>query len=221
MRVNQLVRRAGNLTDPAAARKGILRGIDQLQRLAAVQPTFERANLIGSAYKRLTMVEWKAGRSAAAEAALAASVEHYGVAEAMARKSGADTLHYPAKIAIGAELRAAFIAGRKPALDADRVKAVSDSLEHAASTKPDFWSVAGQTELLMLLALARGELAPAEPALTAALRDLKKRVPAVQMWGSVLNEAQFTLEPYLKVAPSAEKRAAQTLLDALAALAAA
>ena len=232
---NQLVRRAGKLTDPAAARKGILLGIDQLQRLAAMQPTLERANLIGSAYKRLTMVEWKAGVSAAekgaraaaeqhrraAEAALAASVEHYGVAEAMARKSGADTLHYPAKIAIGAELRAAFIAGRKPALDADRVKAVSDSLEHAASTKPDFWSVAGQTELLMLMALARGELAPAEPALTAALRDLKKRVPAVQMWGSVLNEAQFTLEPYLEVAPPVEKRAAQTLLDALAALAAA
>ena len=218
---NQLVRRAGQLADPAAARKGIQLGIDQLQRLAAVQPTFERANLIGSAYKRLTMVEWKAGRSAAAEAALAASVKHYGEAEAMARKSGADTLHYPAKIAIGAELRAAFIGGRKPALDPDRVKAVSDSLEHAANTKPDFWSVVGQTELLMLLALAKGDLARAEPALTASLRDLKKRVPAVQMWGSVWNEAQFTLEPYLKVATPPEKRAAQTLLDALAALAAA
>ena len=233
---NQLVRRSAKLDDPAAARKGILQGIEQLQRLAALQPTFERANLIGSAYKRLTMVEWKAGVSAAAakgaraaaeqhrraaEAALAASVEHYGVAEAMARRSGADTLHYPAKIAIGAELRAAFIAGRQPALDADRVKAVSDSLEHAASAKPDFWSVAGQTELLMLIALAQGQLARAEPSLTASLRDLKKRVPAVQMWGSVLNEAQFTLEPYLAVATPPEKRAAQTLLDVLAVLAAA
>ena len=217
---NQLVRRAGMLADPAAARAGIEAGIAQLERLAAVQPTFERANLIGSAYKRLTMVEWKAGHVAAAKAALAASVEHYGVAEAMARASGADALHYPAKIAIAAELRAAFIAGRTPELDDDRVKAVSDSLEHAATNKPDFWSVVGQTELLMLIALAKGELAQAEPALTTSLRDLKKRVPAVQMWGSVLNEARFTLEPYIAVASSAEKRAAQSVLDALEALAA-
>ncbi|MBC8058728.1 MAG: CHAT domain-containing protein [Rhizobiales bacterium] len=218
---NQLVRRAGRLKDSTAARQGIEAGIAQLERLAAVQPTFERSNLIGSAYKRLTMVEWKAGRSAAADAALAASVAHYGAAEAMARKSGADNLHYPAKIAIAAELRAAFIARRTPDLDDDRVKAVSDSLEHAATNKPDFWSVVGQTELSMLIALARGELARAEPALTASLRELKKRVPAVQMWGSVWNEAQFVLEPYIEVAAAAEKRAAQVLLDALAALAAA
>ena len=40
------------------------------------------------------------------------------------------------------------------------------------------------------------------------------------MWDSVYNEAQFTLLPYLAFAGAAEKRAAQTLLDALQELAA-
>ncbi|HWH84014.1 MAG TPA: CHAT domain-containing protein [Burkholderiaceae bacterium] len=218
---NQLVRRAAKLKDAAAARAGIRAGIARLEKLAAVQSTIERENLLGSAYKRLTMVESDAKRAAEAQAALAASVKHYGAAEAMARKAGADNLHYPAKNGIGAELRAAFLAGRAPVLDADRLKVVSDSLDHAAITRPDFWSVVGQTELQMLAALAQGRLAAAEPALTAALRELKARVPALRMWDSVLNEARFTLEPYLGVASAADKRAAQKLLDELGAMAAA
>lgn len=212
---NQLVRRAGKLEDPVAARKGIEAGIAQLERLTAVQSTIERESLLGSAYKRLTMVEWNAQRRDAAQAALAASVKHYGLAEAMARRSGADNLHYPAKNCIGAELRSAFLGGRAPHLDEDRMKAVSDSLNHAAADKPDFWSVVGQTELQILAALGRSQLAGAEPALSASLRELKKRVPAVGMWDSVRNEARFTLEPYLTIATPAEKRAAQSLLDVL------
>ncbi|HZT56179.1 MAG TPA: CHAT domain-containing protein, partial [Burkholderiaceae bacterium] len=223
---NQLVRRAATLADPAAARHGILEGIAHLERLAALQPTQEREALLGSAYKRLTMIESKAdkgraGKHPAASAALAASVRHYAAAEAMARKSGADNLHYPAKNGIAAELRAAFLDGRVPQLDADRLKAVSDSLNQAAAERPDFWSVVGQSELQMLIALVKGQLAAIEPALTATLRDLKQRVPAVRMWDSVWNEAQFTLEPYLAIAAPAEQRAARNLLAALAALAAA
>ena len=218
---NQLVRRAAKLKDPKAARKGIGEGIERLERLAAVQPTIERQNLLGSAFKRLTMLEWKAGEKAAAKTALAASVKHYGVAEAMARKSSAGNLYYPAKSGIGAELRTAFLEGHAPRLDDDRMKAVSDSLNQAAADKPDFWSVVGQTELQLLAALGKGQLAAVEPALSATLRDLKTRVPAVGMWGSVWNEAQFTLEPYIAIAAPAEQRAAQNLLDALAAMAAA
>ena len=46
------------------------------------------------------------------------------------------------------------------------------------------------------------------------------RVPAVLMWDSIYNEAQFTLMPYLEMADAAERRAAQSLLDALKGLAA-
>ena len=95
-----------------------------------------------------------------------------------------------------------------------------DSLHRAATEKPDFWSVVGQTELTMLAAAARGQLADAEAELTASLRSLKQRVPAVWMWDSVYNEACFTLEPYLAMATVSERRCAQKLLEALKAMAA-
>ena len=217
---NQLVRRAEKLTDPAAARADIQAGIEQLARLAALQPTIERASLLGSAFKRLTMVETRAGRQAEAQAALDAMGQHYLAAETMARKAGEFNFFYPAKNGISAELRAAFLRKRLPQVDADRMKAVADSLRKAATEKPDFWSVVGQTELEVLAALARTDLAPAEPGLSAALRELKARVPAVLMWDSVYNEAQFTLLPYIEMATPAEKLAAQSLLDTLKELAA-
>ncbi|MDB5778075.1 MAG: hypothetical protein JWP93_440 [Polaromonas sp.] len=226
---NQLVRRGERQLDAAAARKDIQEGIAQLARLAAVKPTLERESLLGSAYKRLTMVEWRAGRKDKAQAALDDAVRHYAEAEAIAARQGSDNLYYPAKNAISAEVRAAFLNERLPELADDRMKAAADSLLKAATDKPDFWSVAGQTELQMLAALARGQLASAEPELIAALRLLKARVPSVQMWDSVYNEAQFTLEPYMAMLDAAkkstvekslaEKQAAQRLLETLKALA--
>jgi CHAT domain-containing protein len=217
---NRLMRRAERLADPATARKDIEAAIAQLESLVALQSTTERANLLGSAYKRLTMVETRAGRKAEARAALDAMVRYCGAAEAMARKAGADNLFYPAKNAISADLRAAFLQGRLPELADDRMKAVSDSLHKAATEDPDFWSVVGQTEVLVLAALAKGQLAPAEPEITSSLRELKARVPAPQMWDSVYDEAQFTLEPYIEMTKGAEQRAAQNLLDILKSLAA-
>ena len=79
----------------------------------------------------------------------------------------------------------------------------------SAADKPDFWSVVGQTELQMLAALAKGQLASTEPELTTALHTLKARVPSVQMWDSVYNEAQFTLEPYMAMLEAAEKSLAK------------
>ena len=215
---NLRVRQAEKANDGA----GIRAGIAQLERLAALQPTLERANLLGSAWKRLTMVEWQAGRKTEATEALDAMVEHYAAAEAMARKAGDDTLFYPAKNGISAELRRAFLNKHLPKLDAERFEVVGASVQKAATERPDFWSVVGQTELEVLAALARAALAPAEPGLSAALRRLKARVPAVWMWDSVYNEAQFTLQPYIEMvgAQPAEKLAAQSLLDTLKELAA-
>jgi tetratricopeptide (TPR) repeat protein len=216
---NLLVRRGEKLGDAAAARADISAGIAQLERLVALQPTLERESLLGSACKRLTMVEWRAGRKAEAALALAAAIKHYAVAEAMALKSGAPNLFYPAKNGISAEVRAAFLKGRLPQIADERLKAVSESLRMAAAESPDFWSVVGQTELLVVAALAKGQLAGIEAGAITTLRELKARVQAVRKWDSVYNEAQFMLEPYLTMAAGAEKRAAQNLLDALKAMA--
>ena len=123
-------------------------------------------------------------------------------------------------LGISAELRAAFLKKRLPRLDEARIAAASDSLRKAATDRPDFWSVVGQTELLILAALAKGQLVDAEPGVTASLLDLKARVPAAWMWDSVYNEAQFTLEPYIAMAGAAERRAARKILDALQTMAA-
>lgn len=135
--------------------------------------------------------------------------------ETLARKAGANNFHDPAKNCIGAELRAAFLKMRLPKIDAARFKAVSASLDQAAIDQPDFRTLAGQTELRIFDALARGQLASAAPALITALQDLKARVPTTWLWDSVYAEAQFTLLPYLAMARGAEKNAAQGLLEEL------
>ena len=217
---NQLVRRGEKNKDPAAARADIEAGIGQLELLAAVQFTIERTSLLGSAYKRLTMVEWRSGRKGEAGKALKAAVAHYAAAEGMARKAGADNLFYPAKNCISCELRASFLDSGTVSISEERIRDVRESLRKAATDNPDFWSVVGQTELRILSALAAGNLASAEPAVTDTLRELKARVPATGMWDSVYNEAQFTLEPYQALASGDEKRAAGELLAVLKGMAA-
>lgn len=216
---NLLVRRTEDFVDSDAARKDIEAGIAQLEHLIALQPTMERQSLLGSAYKRLTMLEWRAGRKPAAQAALDETVAHYRAAEALARKAGGYNFHDPAKNCISAEIRAAFLKKRLPQIDAALFKAVGASLDQAAIDQPDFWSVVGQTELRILAALAKGQLASKAPALATALQDLKARVPARWMWDSVYTEAQFTLLPYLAMARGAERDAAQSLLKELKAMA--
>jgi len=153
--------------------------------------------------------------------ALREMARHYGNAERLAREANADNLFYPAKNGISAELRLAFLERRPAELAVDRMRAVQESLARASSERPDFWSVVGQIELRVLVAVAARQLAGESVALIAEFTDLKSRVPARTMWDSVHSEARFTLEPYLGIASAAEQRAARALLDALAAMAAA
>jgi tetratricopeptide (TPR) repeat protein len=218
---NLLVRQAAKLDDADKARKGIAAGIQHLEKLVAVQATIERGAVLGSAYKRLTMVEWRVGRKAEARAALAKAIDSYASAEAMARRLKADNLFYPAKNGISCELRAAFVDGKPVQIADSRIREVAESLQRAAAAKPDFWSVVGLTEVRLLAALARGDLASVVDEIDEQLRELKGRVPALAKWDSVNNEAQFTLLPYQAIGTLAsnEKRAAQTVLSTLAELA--
>ncbi len=235
---NVLARHGEENADPVQGRKEIEEAIARLQRLVDLQPTAERESLLGSAYKRLVMVEGRVatpttragstkrrarGATVPGERLLAlkAMALHYGNAERLARESGAYDLFYPAKNGISAELRLAFLERRPAELALERIEAVRESLERAANERPDFWSVVGQIELRVLTALAARQLAASTPALVDAFGNLKARVPAPGMWDSVHAEARFTLEPYRGVASAAEKKAASALLDALQAMAAA
>jgi CHAT domain-containing protein len=231
---NQLARRGEANADSQQGGADIEEGIAHLKRLVELQPTAEREALLGSAYKRLVMIEGRlaptraqASRRRAARAgapserldALRAMALHYGKAEKLAHESGGDNLFYPAKNSISAGLRLAFLERRPAELALERIEAVRDSLARAATERPDFWSVVGQIELRVLTALAAQQLADAAPALVDAFGNLKARVPAPDMWDSVHAEARFTLEPYRNIASVAEKKAASALLDALQAMA--
>jgi len=237
---NQLARRGDDRADILAARRDIGEAIERLMKLAAIQPTAEREALLGSAYKRLVMVESRPAPEAAAAttkasssrrkkaaprspaaadaarlSALRAMALHYGNAERLARADEAANLFYPAKNGISADLRLAFLERRPAELAVDRMRAVQESLERAAREQPDFWCVVGQIELRVLAAVAAQQLAGQAPTLIVEFQDLKSRVPAPSMWDSVRDEARFTLEPYQGIASAAERRAAQALLDAL------
>jgi len=240
---NQLARRGEASADLGVGRRDVEEAIARLTKLADIQTTAEREALLGSAYKRLVMIEGRQVQAAAASGktakgrkrgkAVAAAVaadrldalremaRHYGNAEKLARAANADNLFYPAKNGISAELRLAFLERRPAELAVDRMRAVQESLARASSERPDFWSVVGQIELRVLVAVAARQLAGESVALIAEFTDLKSRVPARTMWDSVHSEARFTLEPYLGIASVAEQRAARALLDALAAMAAA
>ncbi|HKX43917.1 MAG TPA: CHAT domain-containing protein, partial [Burkholderiaceae bacterium] len=219
---NQLVRRGEKADDAQQAHADVTAGIRQLESLAALRPTIERAALLGSAYKRLTMIEFEAHRNAPAEQALASAIGHYAAAAAEARREAASHLFfYPAKNAISCEMRAALLAQRVPAIAAPRFQEVRESLRQTAEAEPDFWSAVGQIELRVLEAECAGGLAAEVAAIVEKLRDLKARVPATSMWDSVHTEARFTLEPYraLVKAGSPEHRAAGSLLAELKAMA--
>jgi tetratricopeptide (TPR) repeat protein len=219
---NQLVRRGEkNTADAKQAHADVTAGIAQLESLAALRPTIERGALLGSAYKRLTMIEEEAQRAAAATAALAQAIGHYTAAANEARREGASKFFfYPAKNAISCEMRAALLARRAPVIPPARFQEVRESLRETAAAEPDFWSSVGQIELRVLEAVCAGALAADAAAVAEKLRDLKARVPAPSMWDSVHTEARFTLEPYraLHKAGSPEHRAAGSLLAELKAM---
>ncbi len=76
--------RATRASAVMAAREEIIDAIQSLERLVDVHPTLERVSFLGSASKRLAMVEAIAGDTAAEAAALERMQEHYRRAEALA-----------------------------------------------------------------------------------------------------------------------------------------
>ena len=219
---NELAQRGEKIADAAQARRCINEGIAQLERLVALQPTQDRESLLGSAYKRLAMVE---GRQPAPEKnraaelkALHSMVQHYAAAEALARQNQAANLYYPAMNGLSAELRLAWLQHRAPKIDEQRLAEVRHSIEQAARERPDFWCVVGQTELRLLQAVAQGQLAAVADDLLQAFGDLKLRVSSSSPWDTVYAQARFTLEAYQAAASVGEARAAAQVLKVLKAM---
>ena len=223
--LGNLLARRGELR-PAAeadlARQDIQAALTQLQQLADMQPTPERHSLLGSAWKRAAMLASRNGDQKAERQALQKMAQHYGLAEAMEIAHGSGRMYYPALNGMAAELRLALLDKRQPDLSAGHLGLVREALLKAATQQPDFWCVAGQSELQLLQALAHGELSRVAPGLVQDLQALKARVPAIKMWDSFHAQARFVLAAYLAqagAADAANRQAAESLLQTLQALA--
>jgi hypothetical protein len=215
---NQLARRGGARpeTERAQARADIGEALDRLQVLVMLQPTVERELLLGSANKRLALVEpGSAGLDAASR-----SAQHYRRAQELVRAGQGEDLYYPAVNTIAAEVRVRVQEGAAAApLDAAGVEAARQGLQERLARSPDFWSLAGPIEMRWLDAVSRHRLAEQKPTIEQAFVELAQRAPARRMWASVHDQARFVLEPYAAKASGAERAAAQALLKQLKALA--
>ena len=100
-------------------------------------------------------------------------------------------------------------------LDAGAVAAARQSLAAKCRDDPDFWSVAGDTELTIYEALADKNLAGKMQAIKADYENLHTRVGSAWLWASVYDQMRFVLPKYKAKASGAEPRAADELLDLL------
>jgi tetratricopeptide (TPR) repeat protein len=193
----------------------IAQSLELLTRLIALEPTMERASLIGAAYKRGALVDGAAGRRARVQRHLRQMRAAYQNAQELGEKSGATNVYYPAANRLTAEV--ALHAGTRGwrSLDRETASTVRKSLQTKSATDPDFWSVVGETELDQYEALAARKLAPVRKQLSRAYDDLHKRVTATRMWSSVYDTACLVLPNYASRATGKESAAAHELLAQL------
>jgi tetratricopeptide (TPR) repeat protein len=196
LRVRHALDAASAADTPAAwaqARTLIDEPLRHLDALATLQPTIERLSLSGSAWKRLAMLEARAGEPAAAERARVEAASRYAEAEALAIDAVAPDLFYPAlnrmATALAAHRPGADWAGFDPAV-VDRVRL---SLQERAARDPDFWSMAGLIEVDAFEAVAARRMAAELSALRDRARDLNVSVVAPRYWKSVADNADFAL----------------------------
>jgi len=198
-----------------AARREIRAGLAAMEQLIAMSPTMERHSLAGSACKRLAMIESDAGRERDALAAIARMKRHTAAAEKIARDSAAPDLHYPALNRLAAELASDAARSDWPGFDAHELAAVRRSLIEHTRDDPDFWSVAGLTELRMLQAVAARALAREADPIGAEFTALHARVSAPKDWRSVHDSARFVLDRYARRAAISDQRACREIVELL------
>jgi hypothetical protein len=197
------------------ARKAIAEAIVLLERLVALQPTMERHSLCGSACKRQAMIAAASGKPQVEKRAIEQMRMHYKKAEELGRAGQLADIFYPVLNYVAADL--VFNSGQPGlvVLDAGAVAAARQSLAAKCRDDPDFWSVAGDTELTIYEALADKNLAGKMQAIKADYENLHTRVGSAWLWASVYDQMRFVLPKYKAKASGAEPRAADELLDLL------
>jgi tetratricopeptide (TPR) repeat protein len=201
------------------ARAEVQDATERLAVMAVLQANTERLALVGSAYKRLGLLERHAGRPAAAREAFANAAAAYGDAECMAAQQMDPELFYPALNRMALAYVAHFGAKGFGGFGNEELATVRRSLLAAVQQQPDFWSHVGLIELDLLAALATRGLGAARADLEARFAALHDRVRSPRMWASVADNAALTLATHEERAGRNEAAAARGLLKVLEAYA--
>jgi tetratricopeptide (TPR) repeat protein len=207
---------ADKVAAAARAHEQIDRAIELLQRLAAIDASVERANLLGAAWKRRVLVARAAGQSELEAQALAKVLEHYREAEIKAGAAGSDEVFYPGMNRLAAELVTQFVESAPRPVPDDEAQRLEAILARRADLDPSFWPFVQTVELRLYVALAKRSLAEVMSGARTQFEILRERVITPEEWKTVRDQANFVLGAYLKTAlASAEREAAQSLLDLL------
>ncbi len=199
----------------AAGRKQIGKALASLEALSTLQPTVERLSLCASAYKRLSLLERRAGNTTAEQAAVAKAATTYAEAEQLAGNTPVTDLFYPGLNRMATELLHALGDKAWPGFGDEATAVVRESLQAKTRDDPDFFSMVGAIDVELYGVLARRELAAQGGGFANAYADLYTRVSSPALWGSVADQAEFVLVPYAAAVGGAEGAAASALLEAL------
>lgn len=199
----------------AAARAPLREALRTLERLIALHASVERESLAGSVCKRMALVETAAGAPAQALRAVQRMKAHYARAERMARAADLPELYYPALNRMAAELVVDAAKPGWPGFDSTHTALVRQRLADKTRDDPDFWSVAGLTELRVYEAVAARQLAAALPAVVQEYDELHRRVSGAQHWRSLFDTTRFVLEATMARAGAAERKAGAALIGLL------
>lgn len=203
----------------ARARALIETEIELLGRLSALGETAERASMMGSAYKRLSMIARAAGDGVSETAAIATMKTHYGTALTICRAQNVGGVFYPAVNLIAAELALTAAAPASP-VDAALFAEAIRSLQAKDGAASDFWSVVGALDLSLFKSVGDRCLARDVSTFVGGYENLATRVQSAREWASVYDTHRFVLSRYLDHAAAEERPAARLVLDTLQRLAA-
>ncbi|MGM9513479.1 CHAT domain-containing protein [Roseateles sp. DB2] len=215
----QALQQLGNLKARAAERSGdraaVLEAIQLLQHAFALVRSCHGACLLASAWKRLALLDERAGSAPGSDevkASLHAACEHYLLGEQLARESQSADLFYPLLNRMLIHMRL----GRSVSqADLDEARACHHAKLNSA---PDFWAAVGaRVELHMYEAFAGRWLADKVELLKAEIEDLRLHATSRRLWNSVATQAEFVMLPAWKDSahPATERTAIAEMLAAL------
>ena len=204
------------------ARQTLAAVVRELTALVALNATRERISLIGSAYKRLALIERTTGHGDKAIEALEKSVGAYRRAEALlaAEATGVQRF-YPMQNRVDVSWALALAKrsdSRLPKLPEEELTHAAGLIEAAVRREPDFWTYAADTGLRLLRAAAAGTLSTESKELLRSWNETHARVSSPLKWASVADQAELLLGP-LATGSNAEAQAARQVIGALSAFA--